>query len=175
MGAATTTHPYPQLITWLEDHEIPFEVHEHPIAYTATSAAHAEGVDVRTYAKVVGVRTSEGSNALAVVDATDQVDLGKLRELIGVEWVALLSESELTEILPDCEPGTIPPIPELAQLPVYADEAVRADEMISFHAGSHRHSVRVDRAAWEEAAGIRYGTFAVPRRSVRSYGERGWT
>jgi Ala-tRNA(Pro) deacylase len=174
-GSTTTAGPYTGLVTWLQDHDVPFEIREHPLAYTATATAHAEGVDVRTFAKVVGVRTSDGGNALAVVDAVDQVDLGKLRDLLGVEWAALLSEPELNAILPDCEVGTIPPIPELAQVPVYADEAVRAEAQISFHAGSHRHSVRVDREAWERAAGIRYGEFAVPRRSVRSYAERGWT
>jgi hypothetical protein len=59
---------------------------------------------------------------------------------------------------------TPPPIPELAQVRVYADTAVAADPWISFHAGSHRHSVRVDREAWQRAAGIRYGRIAAPRR-----------
>jgi prolyl-tRNA editing enzyme YbaK/EbsC (Cys-tRNA(Pro) deacylase) len=56
-------------------------------------------------------------------------------------------------------------VPELCRVPVYADEAVRTEERISFHAGSHDTAVRVDRAAWETAAGIRYGALAITSAS----------
>jgi Ala-tRNA(Pro) deacylase len=87
--------------------------------------------------------------------------LERLAAFLGTDWVTLLTEHELDEILPDCPGGTIPPVPEIARVDVVADEAVRADPQISFHAGSHRTSVRVDRQAWERAAGIRYGSLAM--------------
>lgn len=163
---STDAGPYADLLTWLDDHAVDYELHEHPLTYTATATAHAEGVSERTFAKVVGVRTSDGRRMLAVVDATDHVNLVRLAHVLAVEWVTLLTEQEMTTILPDCEEGTIPPIPEIAQVPVVADEAVRADPEISFHAGSHRTAVRVDREAWERAAGIRYGAFASAPESV---------
>jgi Ala-tRNA(Pro) deacylase len=154
------TGPFADLITWLEDHAVPYELHRHPLAYTASATAHAEGVSERTFAKVVGVGTADGSQVLAVVDATDHVDLVRLAAFLGTDWVTLLTEHRLEEILPECEAGTIPPVPELVRVDVVADDAVRGDPMISFHAGSHRAAVRVDREAWERAAGIRYGSFA---------------
>jgi Ala-tRNA(Pro) deacylase len=172
---ATATGPYPPLIAWLESHHIPHEVHEHRTTYTAVETAHAEGTDPTSFAKVVGVRTSEGSNALVVVDASDQVDLALLRDAMDVAWVALLGEEDLRALLPDCDVGTAPPIPDLVKVPVYVDEAVRRDEKISFHAGSHRFTVRVDRAAWEREAGVRTGTFGVLRRSLGDLADRGWT
>jgi Ala-tRNA(Pro) deacylase len=160
--------PFSDLVTWLDDHAVPYEVREHPLAYTAAATAHAEGVSERSFAKVVGVVTAEGSRALAVVDAADRVDFVRLAAFLGTDWVALLTERMLEEILPDCEAGAIPPVPEIARVEVVADEAVRDDPHISFNAGSHRTSVRVDRRVWERAAGIRYGTFAMraatPRR-----------
>jgi hypothetical protein len=42
---------------WLEGNEIAYQIHEHPLTYTALATAHAEGVDPATFAKVVGVRT----------------------------------------------------------------------------------------------------------------------
>jgi len=174
-SATRATGPYPPLMAWLESHHVPYELHEHGPTYTAVETAHAEGVDVTTFAKAVGVRTSDGRDALVVVDASDQVDFVALRELMGVEWVALLGESELHALSPECEAGTIPPIPELAGVPVYVDEAVRSDDLISFHAGSHRYTVRVDRAAWERAAEVRPGHFGVRRRSIRHDAEFGWT
>jgi Ala-tRNA(Pro) deacylase len=154
------TGPFADLMTWLEDHAVPYELHPHPLAYTASATAHVEGVSERTFAKVVGIGTADGSEVLAVVDASDHVDLVRLAAFIGTDWVTLLTEHRMKEILPGCEVGTIPPIPELVQLEVVADEAVRAEPRISFHAGSHRTAVRVDREAWERAAGIRFGAFA---------------
>jgi prolyl-tRNA editing enzyme YbaK/EbsC (Cys-tRNA(Pro) deacylase) len=56
-------------------------------------------------------------------------------------------------------------VPEIVRVEVVADEAVRDDPQISFNAGSHRTAVRVDREAWERAAGVRYGSFAMPART----------
>jgi len=169
------TAPYPPLIAWLESHHIPYELHEHRKTYTAVETARAEGTDPTTFAKVVGVRTSEGSNALVVVDASDQVDLALLRDAMSVAWVALLGEQDLRALLPGCDVGTLPPIPALVKVPVYVDEAVRTDEQISFHAGSHHYTVRVDRAAWEREASVRPGQFGVYRRSLSDIADRGWT
>lgn len=173
--AEADTGPYPRIIDWLQRHRVEYEIHEHPLAFTAAETAHAEGVEATSFAKVVGVRTSDGRTALAVLDATDQVELGELAKELSVAWVALLGEADFAALAPGCEAGTAPPIPELVNVPVYVDDAVRADPKISFAAGSHRHSVRVDRAAWEREAGVGYAKFAVRRRSLRSLAERGWT
>jgi prolyl-tRNA editing enzyme YbaK/EbsC (Cys-tRNA(Pro) deacylase) len=162
MSGPSTPGPYADLVTWLEDHGVPFELHDHPLTYTASATAHVEGVSEREFAKVVGIRRSDGSRMLAVVDAADVVDLVRLAAAVEAEWVTLLTEREMEAILPGCEAGTVPPVPELARVPVIADEGLRTDRQITFHAGSHRTSVRVDRAAWEEAAGIVYRAFASP-------------
>jgi Ala-tRNA(Pro) deacylase len=167
--------PFPPLIAWLERHGVDYEMHLHRRAVTASETARVEGVEPETFAKVVGVRTSDGRTAIAVLDATDQVDLGELATELGVAWVALLGEEAFGELAPDCEVGTVPPIPELVNVPVYVDEAVRADPWISFAAGSHRHSVRVDRSAWERAAGVGFAKFARRHRSFTSIAEKGWT
>lgn len=167
--------PYPALMDWLQEHGVGYQLREHPLAFTATEAARAEGVEPASFAKVVGVHTSDGHDALAVLDATDQVDVGKLARVLGVTWVALLGEEALGALAPECDVGTAPPIPDLVHVPVYVDEAVRADPQVSFQAGSHRHSVRVERDAWERAAGVTYAKFAVRRRGLRAYRERGLT
>jgi prolyl-tRNA editing enzyme YbaK/EbsC (Cys-tRNA(Pro) deacylase) len=167
--------PYPALMDWLQEHGVGYELRDHPLAFTATEAARAEGVEPTSFAKVVGVHTSDGHDALAVLDATDQVDVGKLARVLGVAWVALLGEDAFGALSPECDVGTAPPIPELVDVPVYVDEAVRADPQVSFHAGSHRYGVRVEREAWERAAGVTYASFAIRRRSLRTYRERGLT
>ena len=74
--------------------------------------------------------------------------------------VRVLTETEFTALAPDCEPGTIPPVPELFGLPVYMDFALREVPEIVFHAGSHRFTVHVDRQSWERAAGVAWADLA---------------
>jgi Ala-tRNA(Pro) deacylase len=153
--------PYQPLLDWLDGHGVRYEVHEHERAMTARGAALAEGVDPRTFAKVIGVRTDDGRTALVVLDATDHLDLSKARGVLGAQRVRLLTETELEELAPDCAVGAMPAVGSLFGAPTYADEAVREDPEISFNAGTHRSSVRVDRAAWEGACGVTYGDLAV--------------
>lgn len=152
--------PLPELLDWLRDHHVEYELHRHPTTYTARATARAEGVDPATFAKTIGVAADDGRRFLLVLDATDHLDLSRARRLLGVPKVRLLREDELEELAPGCEVGALSPVP-LWDLPIYADYAVRSDAEISFPAGTHEHTVRVDRDAWERAAGVRYGDLAL--------------
>jgi Ala-tRNA(Pro) deacylase len=161
MNARTTLdHPYQPLLDWLARQHVEHEIHPHEQTFTARATAAAEGVDPRTFAKVVGVASREGREALIVLDATDQLDLGKARRVLGADDVRLLTEHELRELAPDCELGAVPAVGALFGLATYADYAVRDDREISFNAGSHSFSARVDRASWERACGVTYADLA---------------
>ncbi|HSK52093.1 MAG TPA: YbaK/EbsC family protein [Clostridia bacterium] len=152
--------PNPGLLRWLGTHGVEYEVHRHPPTMTALETARAEGIDPRRFAKCLGVATDDGRRALVVVDAEDRLDVAKARHVLAAGDVRLLTEAELLELAPDCEIGTIPPVGELWGVSVFADFAIREDPDISFHAGSHRFTVHVDRAAWEHAAHVVYGDLA---------------
>jgi Ala-tRNA(Pro) deacylase len=152
--------PSPRLLAWLVSHKVDYDIHEHPPAFTAPATASAEQVDPRTFAKVVGVRTHDGRDVLLVLDATDDVDLGKARRILDTKDVRLLREDELAALAPDCEVGAIPAVGQLFGISMIADHAVREDAAISFNAGSHRFSVRVDRPGWERACGLVYADLA---------------
>jgi Ala-tRNA(Pro) deacylase len=157
---ATLERPSPALLEWLASHDIEYEVHEHSPTFTARATAKAEGVDPRTFAKVVGVATHDGRRLLVVIDSTDHLDLPKASRAIGAGDVRLLTEAELAALAPDCQAGAIPAVGSLFGLTTYADYAVRDDPEISFNAGSHRFSVRVERASWERASGVVYADLA---------------
>jgi Ala-tRNA(Pro) deacylase len=91
-----------------------------------------------------------------VLDASDHLDLKKARRALDTGTARLLTEAELATLTPGCEVGALPAAGPLFGLPTYADYAVRDDPQISFNAGTHRHSVRVDRATWERACGVKY-------------------
>lgn len=156
----TLDRPYRPLLDWLAAQSIEHEIHQHDRTVTARMTATAEGVDPRSFAKLVGVATDDGRNALVVLDATDHLDLRKAGQVLGASDVRLLTESELTALAPGCEVGAMPAVGELFGLTTYADYAVRDDPEISFNAGSHRFSVRVDRVRWERACNVIYADLA---------------
>ncbi len=158
--APVPVSPHAGLLDWLAGHRIEYELREHPETFTAEATARAEHLDPRQFAKVVAVATGEGRTALLVVDAVDFVDLTKARRVLGAGDVRILREAEVAALLPECDAGTIPPVPDLFSLPVYADFALRDEPMISFAAGSHHYTVHVDRAAFERAAGLAYADLA---------------
>jgi Ala-tRNA(Pro) deacylase len=157
------TGPHAGLLDWLAGHAVEYELHEHPLTFTARETAEIEGVDPRRFAKTVAVETTDGRRALLVVDAVDQVDLDKAARAIGGERVRLLSEAELLTLAPDCEVGTVPPVGELFDVRVIADPAIRDDPEITFHAGSHHFTVHVDRPGWERATRVEYADLAAAR------------
>lgn len=162
MNAETTLdRPYPGLLDWLASQDVDHEIHDHDPAVTARATATADGVDPRTFAKVVGVARHDGPHILIVLDATDQLDLHKSRRALGAGDVRLLTEAELTALASGCAVGAVPAVGSLFGVATYADYAVRDDPEISFNAGSHRFSARVERAAWERACGVIYADFAV--------------
>ncbi len=155
-----TTGPLEALQAWLSRWDVDFDVHEHAEAFTSTATALAEGVDPRSFAKVVGVITDDGRTALLVLDADDRLDLAKARRALDAHHVRLLTEDEFAAATPGCLPGAVPAVGDLFALPMVSDLAIHDRPAISFNAGTHRHSVRVDRAAWERATAVHYADLA---------------
>lgn len=151
----------PSLLDWLAAHGVDYELTEHPATVTARETARVEGLDPHRFAKTVAVQSDDGRRALMVVEATEQLDIGLARRVLGAQEVRLLSEAELEALAPHFAVGTLPPIGELVGLPVYADFTIREDPEITFHAGSHRVTATVERAAWERAVGVAYAALAV--------------
>ncbi len=163
MGASTIAPADPALLEWLARHDVEYEIHKHAQAFTALSVAKAEGVDPHTVAKVVAVSTPDGHRALVVLETTDRLDLRKAAQVLEADSVRLLTEAELATLAPTCEIGAMPAIGALFGVKMIADYAIRDDRDISFNAGNHRCSVRVERAGWERATGVTYADLAADR------------
>ena len=66
-----TTGPHAGLLDWLAGHGIEYELHEHPLTFTARETAEIEGVDPRRFAKTIAVETEDGQRALVSLAASD--------------------------------------------------------------------------------------------------------
>jgi Ala-tRNA(Pro) deacylase len=140
--------PLSKLKEFLDSHNIKYLVISHSVAYTAAGIAALTHIPGKELAKTVIVKTDAGL-VMAVVAASQHVDLVRLKAAVGAENVELASEDEFKAKFPDCELGAMPPFGNLYGLKVFADERLAQDQEIAFNAGSHRELVRI---AWDDFA-----------------------
>jgi Ala-tRNA(Pro) deacylase len=127
-----------KLRDYLDSHGVEYVVSTHRPTFTAMDAASVEHVPPWEHAKVIVV-TADHQPGLAVLRASDKLDLQKLPS----PSTRLVSEAEMSTLLPTCEVGAIPPFGRLFGMPVYVDRRLASDPWISFLAGSHGESVRM--------------------------------
>lgn len=145
----------------LDDNGIEYSHSEHAPLYTAQEVAQAEHVPGREFAKTV-ILTDGEAFIMAVLPATRKVDLEALREAAGNPDLRLASEDEFQRLFPNCEIGAMAPFGNLYDLPVFVDQSLRADETITFNAGTHVDAIRMSYAVYEELVAPVVADFSVP-------------
>jgi Ala-tRNA(Pro) deacylase len=98
--------------------------------------------------------------AMAVLPASLGVDFERLREAAGARKAELATESEFSDLFPECELGAMPPFGNLYGLDLYVDESLGEDEAIAFNAGSHKELVRLAYKDFEKLASPKVVAFA---------------
>lgn len=138
--------PLDRLREFLDSQNIKYVIISHSPAYTAAGIAALAHIPGKELAKTVMVKI-DGALAMAVVSASQHVDLALLKAATFAKTVDLATEDEFKESFPDCELGAMPPFGNLYGMPVFADESLSRDKEIAFNAGSHRELVRI---AWTD-------------------------
>ena len=131
-----------KLLAFLDENQVKYTRHSHPTAYTAREVASVEHVPAHKIAKTV-VFLSENGYGMAVVPGDSMLDLQGLRTLLGVSRLRLATESELSDLFPDCELGAMGPFGNLCGVPVYAEADLAREETIAFNAGTHRDVIHM--------------------------------
>jgi len=127
---------------YLDREHVHYDMLPHPEAFRALAIAHALKTPEKEMAKVVIVKVDERF-VMAVLPASWQVDLHRLREIFMTHHVRLATEDEVKDLFPDCEVGAMPPFGILYGLPVYVDRSLIEDEEIVFQAGTHSEAIRM--------------------------------
>jgi Ala-tRNA(Pro) deacylase len=147
----------------LEESGTPFDVIDHPLAFTAQEEAASSHVSGRHWAKTEAVLI-DGDPALAVLPATRRLDIDKLRRVVGTDSVEIAREAEFQDLYPDCELGAMPPFGELYGQRTFVDESLREEERIAFHAGDHRTAIEMSYTDFERLAEPVPADIAGPQR-----------
>lgn len=150
-----------RVATVLDENGIDYEHLEHEPAYTAQEVAEAEHVPGKEIAKCV-ILTGGDAFLMAVLPATRNVDVEALAEAAGATDLRLANEDEFTDLFPGCETGAMAPFGNLYDMPVFVDQTLREDEMITFNAGTHVDAIRMAYADWERLVEPVVASFSEP-------------
>lgn len=132
------------LSTYLTAHGVEHRVIEHDETFTAASEARAAEVPAEQTAKTV-VLEDRGTYLLALVPASDRLDLHKVRDLLGAsKSLRLATENEIAEHFSQFEVGAVPPVGHVLFAGEVVDETLAGQPEVLCSGGDHRHSVVVD-------------------------------
>lgn len=140
--------PIRPLSEFLEHRNVRYRCYNHRPTYTAEATAHALHLPDDVVAKTVLLR-ADGQLVLAVLPASEAIDLTRFATLTGTRKVALASEQDMASVAPLCDPGCLPPVGNLYGLPVYVDASLAADDVIAIDSGTHTESVCMTYADFE--------------------------
>lgn len=152
--------PAKTLKKFLNSSKVKYKAIKHSPAYTAQEIAASAHVPGRELAKTVIINV-DGTMAMAVMPAPEQIDFKLLKKSLGAKRVKLASEKEFTDSFPECEPGAMPPFGNLYDMDVYVAESLTKDEQISFNAGSHSELIRLAYKDFEKLVELKVVKFSV--------------
>jgi Ala-tRNA(Pro) deacylase len=154
--------PCSQLLDYLNENNVEYDLTEHPSAFAAQEVAFKAGVPGRLFAKTVVVKL-DGHLAMAVLPADSNIDFQLLRELSGAATISLAVEHDFDDRFPECELGAMPPFGHLFGMEVFvAGSMIRAD-MISFNAGTHTEILTLPYWEFERLVEPKIGNFSYRR------------
>ena len=137
-----------QLEQYLHEHQIPYQIQHHPVAFTAQRIAQGEHISGKQVAKSVVV-FADTTMVLLVLPAAFRVDLQKVQECLGAKQVRLAHEDEFQTAFPGCEVGAMPPFGNLYSLPVHVEQSLTTQQTIVFPIGTHTETMSLTYADFE--------------------------
>jgi len=159
----------PRILDYLKTKGVAYSWRMHPRAVTAQELAHSLHVTGHRVAKPVLVDV-DGQPWIAVVPASERIDLPSLAEALGADNVRLLGENDFVTRFPDCEPGAEPPFGRLWGLPVVVDRDLTVENSIVVRGGDHENAIELsyrDYADMEHPLVASFGIFD-------DWGTNGW-
>lgn len=119
-----------------------YDMLQHDPSMTSREAARRAGVPPHLMAKSVILDDFQGHWLMAVVPATHQVDLNKVRKLTKRHW-RLARENEFLPRFSDCATGAIPPVGSAFAMDTVIDEALTGVKDVYFESGDHEGLVHM--------------------------------
>jgi Ala-tRNA(Pro) deacylase len=141
-----------QVTQFLDAQQVGYEIH---------SSAYPVATQV---AKTVMVRAGPEC-LLAITARSSEVNLDRLARITGNRRLRFATRFEVAVLFPGCNPGALPPLGNLYDLPVWIDTSFAPDGDIAFQVGTPEHTVRMRYADFARLAQARIASFDMDPRS----------
>lgn len=129
---------------FLDKHHAAYDVLMHPAAFDAQRIAQSVHVPGERMAKTVLLKADKGFKyVMAVLPATHQVDLERVKHVIGAGEIELASEVDVAAHCVDCEVGAMPPFGSQMCIETLVDECLAHEVEIVFEGNSHSEAIRM--------------------------------
>lgn len=128
----------------LEKARVAYKSYPHPETFDAQHLAASLHVPGDNVAKTVLLR-ADGDHLyiVAVLPATQMLDLGRLSQAFGGADIRLATEIEIAEHCPGCEFGILPPFGSKFGMKTVVDESLAKHEDIFLQGNSHVEAIRL--------------------------------
>lgn len=134
------THPFSNLLQYLQTNAVPFVVDGIPsIPEHVEPQALSALADVRR-AKVIPVQI-DGQVWLAIVEESCELRPELVRRVFGGRMFTSVHDEDLSLLFPECQATAVPPLGNLFGVPVIFDEALSRAPAVSFAAFASEVSV----------------------------------
>lgn len=160
---------YQRLEEFLAARQARYEVVQHDAAITAQEQAAAMRTPGQHVAKVLIVKERDGY-VMAVLPASTELDLDRLKGLVGHGEVRLATVEEIGSVVTDCAPGAIPPFGAVYGLRSFVDRSLLLAPEVTMPAGDPASAIRMRSAEFRRLVEARPGDFAVPETLVAAGG-----
>ena len=143
MGAVHVEQIDQQILSFLNQNGVAYELREHDSVYTSPQMADYLGTGEEHIAKSMIMRKSDGGYFLAVLAGKLKIDFSRFAGILGVKSVSLAPMIE-AERIAKCSVGSVHPFGNLIQLRTYFDKKLLNNEYLFFNPGSHTKSVKIN-------------------------------
>jgi Ala-tRNA(Pro) deacylase len=144
---------------YLDSNKVSYQPISHPQAFEASNVAHTLHVPEGQFAKAIVLR-ADGHRVMAVLPASQRLNMHELKEALGVKHLEMTPESELAKLCGECELGAFPPFGQLYGMDVWIDRNLAGSEEIIFNAGTHTDALRMKYSDYARLANPHSAKFA---------------
>jgi Ala-tRNA(Pro) deacylase len=128
-----------KLLSYLDKTKIGYKIIRHKTVYTAYDAAQTMRAKLSEIAKTLVIKADK-IYVLAVLPASRNLDLGKLKKILKAKKIGIAKENVMKKIF-KVRPGAVTPFGEIYKIPVYVDKALLRAKKIVAGAGTFEDSV----------------------------------
>lgn len=131
-----------EIMAFLNQNGVAYELREHAPVYTAPQMAEYLGTSEQRIAKSMIVKRSDEGYVLAVLPGKLKIDFHRFASVLGVEKVSLAPIPE-AEKFARCSVGCVYPLGNFMNLTTYFDRNMLSLDFVYFNPGSHTKSIKI--------------------------------